>query len=630
MCGIAGIYNLDPQHAVDPNALQRMNDALVHRGPDDEGTYIQGNIGLGIRRLKIIDLETGHQPIANEDGSVWTVFNGEIYNYRELRKQLEASGHRFKTNTDTEVIVHAYEEYSQDCVKHFRGMFAFAVWDSRLRRLFLARDRLGEKPLYYRLSNRDFIFGSEMKALLAVGEVERRIDLQAVSDYFTYQYIPAPRTIFQGVSKIPAACWMTIDAQGQVHQQRYWQPEYPDEGNNVALSEQEYTGQLLELLRESVKIRLISDVPLGVFLSGGIDSSIIVALMAQVSSAPVRTFTIGFEDEEFDETRYARMVADRLGTEHHEYTVKPDAMELLPRLVRSFDEPFADHSAIPMYYLSQMARQEVTVCLSGDGGDEIFAGYNSYQDALRSHRSDIVPTWLKRSVLGMTYTLWPERAPGKTLLFHLSANPVQRHGWNMSSSGFQVSEKPNLFSRDFRREVGSGYNTYALLETHAQEVKDRDLITQLQHVDLMTYLPDDILVKVDRTSMMNSLETRAPLLDHKVVEYMSTLPSSMKFRNGVSKYILKQASDGLLPNEIIQRPKKGFSAPLSGWFREDSHAFVKDMLLDGKLGSRGFFNMDYVGQLIRRHLSGTVDLSRKIWTLLFFEEWCRAYLDKGS
>ena len=630
MCGIAGIYNLDPQRPVDPTMLQRMNETLVHRGPDDEGTYIQGSIGLAARRLKIIDLERGHQPLSNEDGTVWIVFNGEIYNFQVLRQELEGHGHRFMTSTDTEVVVHAYEQYGQDCVHHLRGMFAFVIWDGRRRRLFLARDRVGQKPLYYLLNHQGLIFGSELKALLATGQVERRMDLQAVNDCLTYQYVPAPRTIFQGVSKLPAAHWMTLDTQGQLHQERYWRPEYPTTGTSSRLSDQEYAQQLLDLLRESVQMRLISDVPLGAFLSGGIDSSIIVALMTQVSSKQVKTFSIGFEEEAYDERPYARQVADFLGTEHHEYIVKPDAVELLPRLVQSFDEPFADHSAIPMYYLSQMARQEVTVCLSGDGGDEIFAGYNAYADALRPHRSDVVPLWLKRGLIHPLYTLWPERSPGKRLLFLLSATPVQRHGWNTSSSSFQISEKPHLFSRDLRCALHDGYNSYELLEAYAQEVAHQDLVTQLQHVDLMTYLPDDILVKVDRTSMLHSLEARAPLLDHKVVEFMATLPSSLKFREGVSKYILRQAAVGLVPQEVIQRPKKGFSAPLSSWFRGDSQAFIREMLLDGRLSSRGFFDMNYVNQIVQRHLSGEAAVSRKIWTLLVFEQWCQTYLDQGQ
>jgi asparagine synthase (glutamine-hydrolysing) len=628
MCGITGCFWFERGRPADPEQLAQMNATLAHRGPDDHGQIVVGPVGLAMRRLNVIDLVSGHQPMSTEDDSVHIVFNGEIYNFLLLRQELEQRGHRFITHADTEVLLHAYMEYGTDCVRHLRGMFAFAIWDERNHTLMLARDRLGKKPLYYQQNAQGIIFGSELKALLASGTVEREIDYEALNDYLTYQYVPSPRTIFRGVSKLPAAHWLTIDASGRNELHRYWEPAYPDP-SAVESSEEEYTERVRACLEESVNLRTISDVPLGAFLSGGVDSSLVVAMMARASNRPVQTFSIGFDEPSHDESAYARQVADHLGTEHHEQIVHPDAFDVLPALVRSFDEPFADHSAIPMYYLSRSAREHVTVCLTGDGGDEVFGGYNSYVNGLRRHRSDALPGWIRSLVLQPAFRLAPSGFSLKEPLFHLGADTVRRHGWNLSSGGFSWADKPSLLSTDVRRQITSADASYDLLGAAAREVASSDTLTTLQHMDLMTYLPEDILVKVDRMTMAHSLEGRSPLLDHELVELLASIPSSFKIRGGETKYLLKKIAQEFLPDSIINRPKKGFSAPLSSWFRGDSKGRIHDILFDGRLEQRGFFQTGFIRDLVAAQERG-VDTSRQIWSLVFFEEWCKEYLDQPS
>ncbi|MDP3298333.1 MAG: asparagine synthase (glutamine-hydrolyzing) [Thermodesulfovibrionia bacterium] len=639
MCGIAGIINISspPQKSL----MEIMCGIMKHRGPDGEGYYMEGPIALGHRRLSIIDLEGGKQPLSNEDGTVWITYNGEIYNFPELRKELIEKGHRFKTKSDTETIVHAYEEYGVQCLEKLRGMFAFGIWDDKKKRLFLARDRLGKKPLYYYLNDKKFIFASELKAILQDKRVNREINSKAIADYLTYNYIPFPETIFKGIYKLPPAHFMTVkivqgvqSSQGDIKQaecldlsvQQYWDIKYePD----YSLSEDDWADALRENLKEAVRLRLISDVPLGAFLSGGIDSSTVVALMSMVQDTPVKTFSIGFKEEDFSEVKYARDVSKIFGTEHHEMIVEPDAMGILPDLAWEFDEPFADSSAIPTYYVSKMARQHVTVILSGDGGDEIFAGYRRYLWARDMHRYDWLPITLKKILFGIPAVLLPDGMKGKGMLTHLSKSPFERYaGLNTFSDHSYLK---NLLSADVITDLKQNYNggnpNYAYLKGFYDVCKSDDYLTKIQYMDTKTYLADDILTKVDRASMLCSLETRAPLLDHKVVELAARIPSSLKINNNETKYILKKAMKGILPDEILYRKKMGFGVPLLHWFKKDLAEYARDILLSKKAVDRNIFNQNYIQSILKNHQKKGRDLSARIWALLFFEHWCRNWID---
>ncbi len=620
MCGIAGILDLDRQFS--KADLQAMCDVIRHRGPDGDGYYIDGPIGLGHRRLRIIDLEGGKQPMTNEDSSVWITFNGEIYNFQDLQKDLTARGHNFHTHSDTEAIIHAYEEYGESCVEHLKGMFSFAIWDSKEQKLFLARDRVGKKPLYYYLSDKKLIFASEIKAIIQNKTVLRDIDLTALRDYLIYLYIPPPKTIFKNIFKLPPGHCMVVDNKLNTTVRRYWNLEFkPD----YSIKESEWIEGLREKLLNAVKIRLISDVPLGAFLSGGIDSSAVVAMMSQVMDQPVKTFSIGFEEEEFSELKYARMVAEKFNTNHHEMIVRPDAIELLPKLAWEFDEPFADSSAIPTYYVSKMAREHVTVVLSGDGGDETFAGYSRYASACYYHsRHDKIPGFLRRMIFGGASSLMPRGMRGKGLLRHLSETPFKRY------RGMITQDEPGyigeILSKDVLRDIGRYSEDDYFLEYY-NKYPDLDYLTKIQYLDTMTYLPEDILVKVDRASMLNSLETRAPLLDHEILEYLARVPSSYKLRNGEKKYLLKKALEGVLPTDILYRKKMGFGVPLVHWFKRDISDYTSDILLSKRSTERNLLNRKYIESLLKNHQHRGRDLSVKIWNLLFFENWCREWLD---
>ncbi|MFI5397424.1 MAG: asparagine synthase (glutamine-hydrolyzing) [Candidatus Binatia bacterium] len=619
MCGIAGIF--DPTGGpVQRYAeiLTAMTRSLVHRGPDDEGYLIDGPVGLGFRRLSIIDLSTGHQPLANEDGMVWVIFNGEIYNYRDLTAQLESKGHVFRTRSDTEAIVHAYEEWGPSCLDRLRGMFAFAIWDKGQRQLFLARDRLGKKPLYYAVVNGTLIFGSEIKALLAYPGFDRTLDFQAVSDYLSLLYIPSPKSIFRQVRKLSPGHYLLAGGNG-IQVRRYWDVSFAPASPNG-----DPTQQLAELLHESVAMRLRSDVPLGAFLSGGLDSSAVVGLMAGGMTSPVITSSIGFPDDAFNELTYAHQVAQHFHTEAHEHMVTPDAMQVLDTLIWHYDEPFGDSSSVPTYYVSKLARMNVTVALSGDGGDENFAGYRRYYFDVRENTvRNLVPGPLRRPVFGLIGALYPKADylpqifRGKAFLSNVARTP-----WGAyfhSVSGINETDKARLLTPDVHAALGD-YETVALFEELYRAADGPDSLARIQYIDFKTYLPDDILAKVDRASMANSLEVRCPLLDHRVVEYAASLPSRLKLSGTRTKLIFKEAIRGLLPDEIIGRKKMGFAVPVGSWLRNDLRDLVAEYVV-GTNRHHGLFDPDIVKKWYGEHQSGLRDRTTGLWGLLVFNMW---------
>lgn len=615
MCGIAGILNFDPSRSVDPDLLSRMTRVLVHRGPDGEGFYSDGPVGLGHRRLSIIDLAGGAQPMSNEDGTVWISFNGEIFNFKDLRRSLEAAGHRFRTDSDTECIVHLYEEYGTGCAERLVGQFAFAIWDGRRRRLFLARDPVGIKPLFYHSDGDRLLFASEMKAILEEESIDREMDLEALVEYLSYRYVPAPRTIFRGVRKLPAGHWLLWE-DGRVRTERFW--EMPHCGEPPE-SEEECAERLGELLRESVKGQLMSDVPLGAFLSGGVDSSIIVGLMSELTGRPVKTFTIGFREEDFSELPFARKVAERYQTEHHELIVEPESVDLLPKLVRELDEPLADPAAIPTYYLCRLAREHVTVCLSGDGGDEGFAGYLRYQWAMKYAKFDGIPAALRRVFFGQTARLLSGRY--RKAAEWLSLDPATRYGECMGY--LRGPALHGLLSSDVERIASARPDLARILELDAR-VSRADYLTRLQYIDIQTYLPDDILVKTDRMSMLNSLEVRVPFLDHRVLEYAATIPPTWRAGKGM----LKRAMKSLLPPEILERRKMGFGVPLKHWFRGDWSEYTRDLLLSKRARERGLLDTRKVDAMMNGYLKEPAARMMSVYSLVVLEEWCRQYLDQ--
>lgn len=620
MCGIAGILSLDGR-PVSLEDLQEMCAALGHRGPDDEGAYL-GNgrrVGLAMRRLSIIDIKTGHQPVSNEDGSVWVVLNGEIYNFRELRRDLEGRGHTFRTATDTEVIVHLYEEYGPRCVDHLRGMFAFALWDDRLKQLLVARDRIGIKPLYYARIGHRLLFASELKALLQSPEVDRTLNWSAVGHLFTFLTTPPEDSIIEGVHKLlPAHILIASPGRG-LRIERYWDLTFqPDYGKSEAY----FVERLRELLEESVRLHLVSDVPLGGFLSGGIDSSSVVATMARLTGSPVKTFSIGFNEAGYSEAGYARLVADRFGTEHHELILEPDVFAVLDDVAWHLDEPFGDPSAIPTYMVSKLASDHVTVVLSGDGGDELFAGYDKYVVEQRERRYRFLPPVARRA-LGAISRALPDGMRGRNVLRHFSLAGAERY-----------LDACTLFPQDaqqrlFRTEVFDlmSVNDPGREWTECLAKANGGWLSSLQYLDLKGYLPLDILTKVDRMSMAHSIEARVPLLDHKLVEFAATIPPELKLRHGMTKYIFKQALRGILPDQIIDRPKHGFAVPLGAWFRGHLGNFVRDLLLSDTSRQRAVFNLSYIERLVQRHESGR-PLDLHLWMLISFELWCRTFLDR--
>jgi asparagine synthase (glutamine-hydrolysing) len=625
MCGIAGISGTDLiDNAETRDLIARMLGVVEHRGPDDEGQYVGAGVGMGMRRLAIIDLATGRQPISNEDGSIWIVFNGEIYNYRELRELLLARGHKLRTRTDTETIAHLYEDEGERCVERLRGMFAFAVWDRRERSLFLARDRVGKKPLHYAMAGRTLVFGSEIKSLLQHPGVKREINLQAISDFLAFGYVPDPATAFTGVRKLPPGHTLTFK-DGLIRTRPYWDFDYsknPGDPGEREEPEERYVGRLRELIAESVRLRLESEVPLGAFLSGGVDSSLVVAMMAR--EMKVKTFSIGFSDASFDELHYARIAARHFGADHHEFVVTPDICRLVEEIVWHHDEPFADVSSVPTYVVSKMARRHVTVALSGDGGDEVFGGYERYVVDRRRGRYERIPSFLRRGLLSAARAL-PQGAYGKRFLRNIALDPAARYVDSVTY--FDRDSQLDLFSADARRAM-AGYDPSRRFErTFATPVASSRL-DRLLYLDSKTYLPGDILVKVDRMSMANSLETRAPLLDHRLIEFAQTIPASLKLRGLETKYILKRAAEGLVPDEIINRPKQGFDVPIRRWFNRELREMLEDTLNDRRARERGDLNHRAVLAILDEHRRGVRDHSRRLWSLLTLELWRRAFIDR--
>lgn len=637
MCGITGGVWTQPEKAVSPETLRRMTDVLRHRGPDDEGSYCsewkvdagsQSNPGvaLGHRRLAIIDVAGGRQPLGNEDGSVWVVFNGEIYNFRPLRQRLEAAGHRFRTHSDTEVLVHLYEDEGPGFLQHLVGMFALAIWDGRQRQLLLARDRLGQKPLVYRQEPGRLLFASELKSLLEMPGLPREIDPQALDEYLTYQYVPHPRTIFRGISKLPPGHY-AVYRDGRLDVQPYWQPDFNVE---ETLPADEYARQLRTAMTAAVESQLQSEVPLGAFLSGGIDSSIIVGLMRQLSAGPVRTFCIGFPVPQYDETRYARIAAEHFGTIHEEFRVEPHAVEVLPKLVWHFDEPFADSSAVPTWYLSQLTRQHVTVALSGDGGDELFAGYPRYQAVWLAQWFDRLPGPARRLLAGKFWQRLPgssrQKSVGrrwKRFVEALNLPPVQRYlEW---IAIFGATRRAELYSEEFARTLPAD-DPLAFLAAAWARSSRCDPVTAVSLADLLTYLPCDLMTKVDIASMAHGLECRQPFLDHRVVELAARMPTGLKFRRGRGKRILLQAFADMLPAPILQRGKMGFGVPLDHWFRAELRDFAHDVLFDRRTLERGLFQPSAVTRLWNEHQQRQFDHSSRLWALLVLELWQRQWI----
>ena len=618
MCGIVGILNAGGQPVL-LEELHWMSRAIAHRGPDDDGYYLNKGVGLGMRRLSIIDLTTGRQPISNEDGTVWAVFNGEIYNYRELRTQLEQNGHWFSTTTDTETIVHLYEDRGPECVQELRGMFSFAIWDERKQELLIARDRLGIKPLYYTEINRQFVFASEMKAILQLPGFQRNIDWGALNHLFTFLSTAESDSILEGIHKLKPGHLLIASPNGKTRIRQYWDVQFePD----VTLTEESCKEQLLELLDDSVRSHLVSDVPVGAFLSGGIDSSAVVARMVQTTSARVQTFSIGFSEGPFDELQFAQMIATRFDTDHHELVLEPNALDILEDLIWYLDEPFGDSSAIPTFMVSKMASERVKVVLSGDGGDELFAGYDKYAVEGRERRYGLLPS-VARKVLGAAARALPGGIPGRRFLRHMSLSGTDRY--LDAFTLFPMEEKRKLF-RNEAFEILSLHDPRQS-KLHCLDRQDGHWLSALQYLDLKSYLPLDILTKVDRMSMAHSLEVRVPLLDHKLVEFAARIPPQLVFQGGVRKYIFKRAMAELLPSEVIDKPKQGFAVPLGSWFRGGLENVVREVLLSETMRRRGIFSPEYIEHLLKLHKLGR-DLDLHLWTLLSFEMWCRTFLDR--
>jgi asparagine synthase (glutamine-hydrolysing) len=629
MCGIFGV--LAEAGRVSERDVIHPLDALRHRGPDAEGFWSDGRCALGHRRLAIIDLsEAGRQPLSNEDGNVWITFNGEVYNFQALRQELTGLGHQFRTLTDTEVIVHAYEQWGTDCLRRFRGMFAFGIWDARRRRLFLARDRVGKKPLFYTRQAGQFLFASELQGLLVNPQVPRDVDLESIDYYMSWGYIPAPATAFRGIFKLPPAHWMTIDLANdtpEIRSECYWYLEYEPK---LQISENEACDVLRDKLAEAVRLRMISDVPLGAFLSGGIDSSIVVGLMAQASSRPVRTFSIGFSESAYNELPHARRIAERWRTEHHEFVVHPDAMSILPLLVRHYGEPFADSSAVPTFYVSQVTRRSVTVALNGDGGDENFLGYERYLGNRIADRLCGIPGM--RHAAPLIARCLPIGATSKDLarrarrfLSVAGYSEVERYGkW----IGYCDREtKAQLYGGELRAALDDQTPMH-WMATLFRGAANVDRAEAASAVDVSSYLPYDLLVKVDITSMANGLEARSPMLDHEVMEFAARLPSSFKLRGRQSKYLLRRAFADLLPWENANRRKSGFGIPVGLWFRGPLRDLLGDSLLSDRSLNRGYFNADEVRRLVNQHWAGRADHSFLLWSLLMLELWHQEMVDR--
>jgi asparagine synthase (glutamine-hydrolysing) len=599
-----------------------MCQTIVHRGPDDEGIYTQGSVGLGMRRLSIIDLSGGRQPIHNEDSTVWVVFNGEIYNFPELRQELEGRGHKFYTHADTEVIVHLYEELGADCVKKLRGMFAIALYDERRQSLLLMRDRLGKKPLHYAISDGRLLFGSEIKTILAVAPHLAEVSLEGVLQFFYFGYIPDPLTAFQKIHKLPPGHLLEY-RDGEIKIREFW--DVPEYGTHPPKSEEECLEQLEHRLAEAVRVRLISDVPLGALLSGGVDSSVVVALMARASAGPVKTFSIGFRKEDFNEAEHARLVAERFGTDHHELIVEPDISETLEMLSHMMEEPFGDSSIIPTYYVSKLARQYVTVALSGDGGDELYAGYDRYIVNLRRSRYGI-PSWLGHLYRSQVYPVLPQGFRGRKFTWNISLTSRDRYMDGLSFLPALHRER-SLFSDELLARARHLENPFRRFEQYYDRAPARDQLSRLLYLDTKTYLTADILAKVDRMSMATSLEVRVPLLDHEFVEWTAGLPIEWKYRNGTRKYILKKLAERVgIPPALLHRRKQGFSLPLVHWMRDQLRDGLLSILTEPQTLQRGYFNPNAVRALLDEHFRGYRDRAGVLWLMLVFELWHRNFL----
>ena len=620
MCGIAGVLSEDSEER-NLERVRTMCETMTHRGPNEVGFFLGTGVALGIRRLSIIDVANGHQPVYNEDRTVQAVMNGEIYNYKALRKELEARGHRFRSGSDTETIVHLYEEYGDDLVQHLRGMFALALWDDRRKRLLVARDRLGIKPLYYTTDRGRLIFASELKAILQLAEADCGLNWNSVNYLLTFLCTPTTESIVAGVQKLQPGHLMTMDRGGDLRVRRYWTVNFAP---NHRLNETEIVERLRDLLMESVRLHQVSDVPVGALLSGGVDSSAVAAAMAWQTGQTIKTFTIGFRDSNFDESCHARRTAAIIGTDHHELILEPDVSEHLDDIVWHLDEPFGDSSAIPTFMVLKLAAEQVTVVLSGDGGDELFAGYDRYRVESRERNYRHIPRPI-RKCLGQLGTRMPEGATGRNFLRHIALDGATRY--IDSTSLFSAADRRQLFRPQIAQQVE--------IERPGRELEEYQCrcgghwLSRLQQLDLAHYLPLDILTKVDRMSMAHSLEARVPLLDHVLVEFAATIPAHLQMSHGVTKSMFKRAVRGLLPDEILERPKRGFAVPLGAWFRGKLEGTVREVLLSERSRRRGVFETGYIEQLLRLHARGR-PLDLQLWTLMSFELWCRTFLDKAS
>ncbi len=627
MCGIVGFVNAG-NTAADRSVLERMNAAIIHRGPDDDGFFVDGGTALAMRRLSIIDVTGGHQPIFNADGTKCIVYNGEIYNFQELRSSLEDRGHRFLTRSDTETILHLYEEYGPECLQMLRGMFAFAIWDLVEKNLFLARDRVGKKPLLYaHQANGDLVFGSEFAALLKHPAVSRDIDLSAIDSYLSFQCIPAPRTAYRAIRKLEPGTWLRWKA-GRIETSRYWLPDF---SRKIKISEAEAIDEVTRLLREATQLRLISEVPLGAFLSGGVDSSIIVALMAEASQRPVKTFSIGFEEQDFSELRHARRVAEHVGAEYNEFIVRPDAMEVLPALVEHYGEPYADSSAIPTYYVAKETRRHVTVALNGDGGDESFAGYERYAAMKLAENYQRIPSFLRTGLIERAVRMLPsselKRSRFRDLKRFITAAELPKtQRYLRWVSAFDAAGKADIYTHDFENSV-AGERSESFLDPWFAKVNGGGIVDAAMFTDLMTYLPNDLLVKVDIASMANSLEARSPFLDHKVIEFAASLPPGLKMKGYETKTLLKKAAARLVPSDVVYRRKMGFGVPIGKWFRGEMKEFLRDILLSDQAQRRGIIKPEILQRFVAEHTRGERDHSYQLWAFLMLELWFQRFID---
>ena len=630
MCGIFGKVNFNKEDIIYEEYIKRACDKISHRGPDNYGFFNDGSVALGHRRLSIIDLsEAANQPMTNEDRSIWIVFNGEIYNFIELKKSLVEKGHRFATNSDTEVVIHLYEEYGEECLSHLRGMYAFGIWDSRKQIIMLARDRIGKKPLFYSHNNKNLIFASEIKSILEDHSIPKKVNHKAIYYYNTFNYVPSPHTAFEGIYKLPPAHFLIYE-NGDIRIKKYWELDYRNKFEIKSRIDREHLEEEIRIkIEEATKIRLISDVPVGAFLSGGIDSSAVVAYASKHSREKLKTFSIRFNESDYDESSYARLIAEKFGTEHYEFTVKPDAMEIVNKLVYQFDEPFADSSSIPTYYVSKLAREHVTVALTGDGGDESFAGYPRYAANNISEILGALP--LYRKIMGSKWIR------DKANNYQRYSNPVTKVLRLLNTSSLEDYERyykwiswnhnNKLFTKEFEENVGVGEGLNLIMNLFSNAKAD-SVIDKSLSADINMYLPDDLLVKVDIASMANSLEVRCPLLDNKLMEFAARIPANMKTRYTDTKYILKKALEPILPNEVLYRKKMGFGLPIEHWFRNELKDLIFDILLSQRSLSRGYYNKSYIEEILNEHMKGTRNYRFEIWNLLVLELWHQNFIDR--